>query len=107
MKEAKGSLGCGTFAIVVAFPTNAIGLTPTRVPSYSKMIMTMSEKTKPDQQASVPEGELHDQVPEWLASRLRRMCDRVMEEPMPDEFAALLDQLDKKERGQQETKERE
>ena len=59
-------------------------------------MMIMSEKTKPEQQASVPEGEPNE-VPEWLASQLRRMCTRVMEEPLPDEFAALLKQLENKE----------
>ena len=65
-------------------------------------MMIMSEKTKPDQQASLPEGEPTEQVPEWLASQLRRMCNRVMEEPLPDEFAALLQQLEKKERENKE-----
>jgi len=61
------------------------------------MTMIMSEKTKPDQQASTPQGEPNEQVPDWLASQLRRMCVRVMEEPVPDEFAALLKQLENKE----------
>jgi hypothetical protein len=69
-------------------------------------MMIMSEKTKPDQQASTPDGEPQDQVPEWLASQLRRMCDGVMAEPMPIELMALLDQIDKKERSQLEKKER-
>ena len=68
-------------------------------------MMIMSEKTKPDQQAALPEGEPTEQVPEWLASQLRRMCTRVMEEPLPDEFAALLKQLESKERENKERSE--
>ena len=60
-----------------------------------KTMMIMSEKTKPDQQASIPDDAPQEQVPEWLASKLRRMCDGVMAEPMPAEFMVLLDQLDK------------
>jgi hypothetical protein len=40
-----------------------------------------------------------EQVPEWLGNRLRRMFSDVMEEPVPDEFKALLKQLEDKERG--------
>lgn len=60
--------------------------------------MIMSEKIKPDPQAAVPE-EPNEQVPEWIASQLRRMNARVMEEQLPDEFIALLKQLENKERG--------
>jgi hypothetical protein len=60
--------------------------------------MIMSEKMKPDQ--AIPSGECApDQVPEWLGSRLRRMFNDVMDEPVPDEFKALLRQLEEKERG--------
>jgi len=53
---------------------------------------------KPDQ--AIPSGECApDQVPEWLGSRLRRMFNDVMDEPVPDEFKALLRQLEEKERG--------
>ena len=38
-------------------------------------------------------------VPEWLGSRLRQMFTDVMHEPVPDEFANLLKQLEDKERG--------
>ena len=34
--------------------------------------------------------------PEW-ASGLRRLYDSVVDEPLPDSFARLLDQLDEKE----------
>lgn len=40
-----------------------------------------------------------EQVPEWLGNRLRRMFTDVMDEPVPDEFKALLKQLEDKERG--------
>ena len=39
-----------------------------------------------------------ENVPEWLGSRLRQMFTEVMHEPVPDEFAALLKQLEDKER---------
>lgn len=61
-------------------------------------MMTMSEKIQPDQ--AMPSGESQpDQVPEWLGNRLRRMFNDVMDEPVPDEFVALLKQLEDKERG--------
>ena len=40
-----------------------------------------------------------EQVPDWLSNRLRRMFSDVMDEPVPDEFKALLKQLEDKERG--------
>jgi len=63
------------------------------------MMMIMSEKTKPDQQASVPEEEPSEQVPEWLASQLRRMNLKVMQEKLPEDFLKLLKELENKERG--------
>lgn len=36
--------------------------------------------------------------PEW-ASGLRRLYDSVVEEPLPDSFAKLLDQLDSRDNG--------
>lgn len=62
-------------------------------------MMTMSEKTKPEQPALAAEGEQGERVPDWLGGRLRRMFSDVMEEPVPDEFTALLKQLEEKERG--------
>jgi hypothetical protein len=59
----------------------------------------MSEKTKPEQAALATEGEPGEQVPDWLGGRLRRMFSEVMDEPVPDEFKALLKQLEDKERG--------
>ena len=60
--------------------------------------MIMSEKVKPDQ--AIPSGDGQpEQVPEWLGNRLRRMFNDVMNEPVPDEFKALLKQLEDKERG--------
>lgn len=60
----------------------------------------MSDKTKPDQRVAPSSGEtMPEQVPEWLGNRLRRMFTDVMDEPVPDEFKALLKQLEDKERG--------
>jgi hypothetical protein len=59
----------------------------------------MSEKTKPEQAASVPAIDQNEKVPDWLGGRLRRMFSEVMDEPVPDEFKALLKQLEDKERG--------
>lgn len=59
----------------------------------------MSDKIK-SEQAAVPSGEPPSEpVPEWLGNRLRRMFTEVMDEPVPDEFKALLKQLEDKERG--------
>jgi hypothetical protein len=62
--------------------------------------MIMTDKTKPDPTAA-PSGEnpAPDQVPDWLGNRLRRMFTEVMHEPVPDDFKALLKQLEDKERG--------
>ncbi|HVF17319.1 MAG TPA: NepR family anti-sigma factor [Steroidobacteraceae bacterium] len=59
----------------------------------------MSEKTKPEQAAAMQSGDPTEQVPDWLGGRLRRMFSEVMDEPVPDEFKALLKQLEDKERG--------
>ena len=40
-----------------------------------------------------------DPVPDWLGNRLRTMFSEVMDEPVPDEFKALLDKLEAKEKG--------
>jgi len=62
--------------------------------------MIMSDKTKPDEQAATASAAgTVEQLPEWLGNRLRRMFDDVMDEPVPDEFKALLKQLEDKERG--------
>jgi hypothetical protein len=37
-------------------------------------------------------------VPEWLGNRLRTMFSEVMDEPVPEEFKALLEKLDAKEK---------
>jgi hypothetical protein len=63
-----------------------------------RTMIIMSEKTKPEQ-AAVATGEPADQIPDWLGGRLRRMFSEVMDEPVPDEFKALLKQLEEKERG--------
>jgi hypothetical protein len=60
--------------------------------------MIMSEKIKPGEPVE-PALSPSEQVPDWLSSRLRRMFTEVMEEPVPDEFKALLKQLEDKERG--------
>lgn len=62
-------------------------------------MIIMSEKTKPDQAPIAAAGEKPDQIPDWLGGRLRRMFSEVMDEPVPDEFKALLKQLEEKERG--------
>ena len=58
--------------------------------------MIMSDKIKPDQATA---GESHSEpVPDWLGNRLKRMFTEVMDEPVPDEFKALLKQLEDKEK---------
>ena len=61
--------------------------------------MVMSEKTKPGEPPETAAAGSSEQVPDWLQSRLRRMFSDVMDEPVPDEFKALLKQLEDKERG--------
>lgn len=63
--------------------------------------MIMNEKTKPGESvaATAAPATPSEQVPDWLGNRLRRMFTDVMEEPVPDEFKALLQQLEDKERG--------
>jgi hypothetical protein len=61
--------------------------------------MVMSEKTKPGEHAETAAANPTEQVPDWLSNRLRRMFSDVMDEPVPDEFKALLKQLEDKERG--------
>jgi len=60
----------------------------------------MTEKIKRDPAAAEPDASSPaEQVPDWLSGRLRRMFTDVMDEPVPDEFKALLKQLEDKERG--------
>jgi hypothetical protein len=59
----------------------------------------MTEKIKPDPATLAAESAPPDPVPDWLSGRLRRMFTDVMDEPVPDEFKALLQQLEDKERG--------
>jgi hypothetical protein len=61
--------------------------------------MVMSEKTKPGEPSETAAANPSEQVPDWLSNRLRRMFSDVMDEPVPDEFKALLKQLEDKERG--------
>jgi Anti-sigma factor NepR len=61
--------------------------------------MIMSETIKPGDPPETAAASTPDQVPDWLTSRLRRMFADVMDEPVPDEFKALLKQLEDKERG--------
>jgi len=70
----------------------------------SDSAMIMSEKTKPGETASAAgtataAANPSEQIPDWLSNRLRRMFTEVMDEPVPDEFKALLKQLEDKERG--------
>ncbi|MDY0064817.1 MAG: NepR family anti-sigma factor [Steroidobacteraceae bacterium] len=60
--------------------------------------MIMSEKTKPSEPPTSATAGPPEQVPDWLSNRLRRMFTEVMDEPVPDEFKALLRQLEEKER---------
>lgn len=60
--------------------------------------MIMSDKIKPDEVASPPGDSPTEAVPDWLGNRLRRMFTEVMDEPVPDEFKALLKQLEDKEK---------
>lgn len=59
--------------------------------------MIMSEKLKPGDRP-IEAGNPSEQVPDWLSNRLRRMFTEVMDEPVPEEFTALLKQLEEKER---------
>ena len=68
-------------------------------PTHCAAMIIMSDKTKPDQAAPTSSDAPPEQVPDWLSNRLRRMFTDVMDEPMPDEFKALLKQLEDKERG--------
>jgi hypothetical protein len=61
--------------------------------------MVMSEKIKPGEPADKPAASPVEQIPDWLGNRLRRMFTDVMDEPVPEEFKALLKQLEEKERG--------
>jgi hypothetical protein len=61
--------------------------------------MVMSEKIKPGAPPETAPANTAEQVPDWLGNRLRRMFSDVMDEPVPDEFKALLKQLEDKERG--------
>jgi hypothetical protein len=62
--------------------------------------MIMNEKIKPGEPAAAA-GNPTEQVPDWLSNRLRRMFTDLMDEPVPDEFQALLRKLEEKERGSQ------
>ncbi len=59
----------------------------------------MWPQTQPSASASEPPATTPDVVPEWLGNRLRTMFSEVMDEPVPDEFKALLARLDEKEKG--------
>jgi hypothetical protein len=61
--------------------------------------MIMSDKIKPDSAEPASADATSEQVPDWLSNRLRRMFTDVMDEPVPDEFKALLKKLEDKERG--------
>jgi hypothetical protein len=61
--------------------------------------MVMSEKIKPGEPEASAAANPSEQVPDWLSNRLRRMFTEVMDEPVPDEFKALLRKLEEKERG--------
>ncbi|MET0660990.1 MAG: NepR family anti-sigma factor [Steroidobacteraceae bacterium] len=54
---------------------------------------------QPETNASETPAAPTESVPEWLGNRLRTMFSEVMDEPVPDEFKALLEKLDAKEKG--------
>jgi hypothetical protein len=66
---------------------------------HLQLAMIMSEQTKPGEPVDAPATSAVEQVPDWLGNRLKRMFTEVMDEPVPDEFKALLKQLEEKERG--------
>ena len=55
-------------------------------------------RPQPDANDSTPTAP-PDTVPEWLGNRLRTMFSEVMDEPVPDEFKALLAKLEAQEKG--------
>ena len=65
--------------------------------------MTSSkEKMWPETQTGTtepPAAAAQEAVPEWLGNRLRTMFSEVMDEPVPEEFKALLARLEAKEKG--------
>jgi len=91
----ESSLWRGTFSIARRCGSTTLLNRGVRTCVYPPA-MVMSDKIKPDPAAPVEPAE---QVPEWLGNRLRRMFNDVMDEPVPDEFKALLKQLEEKERG--------
>jgi hypothetical protein len=74
-------------------------MTRARAAPSAKPTMIMSEQTKPGEPVEASATSATEQVPDWLGSRLKRMFTDVMDEPVPDEFKALLKQLEDKERG--------
>lgn len=68
--------------------------TPTMTSSKENMWPQTQASAASEAPAAAP-----DVVPEWLGNRLRTMFSEVMDEPVPDEFKALLERLDEKEKG--------
>lgn len=68
-------------------------------PPWLDLAMIMSEKIEPTEPESTAAANPSEQVPDWLSNRLRRMFTEVMDEPVPEEFKALLRKLEEKERG--------
>jgi hypothetical protein len=97
MSYNKGSRINGTFSKIERFgaPQSDRRYAWRSVPTTN----TMTDKTKLDPAAAALENTSPDPVPDWLSGRLRRMFTDVMDEPVPDEFKALLKQLEDKERG--------
>ncbi len=52
--------------------------------------MIMSEQTKPGESVEAPATSATEQVPRLARFAQKRMFTDVMDEPMPDEFKALL-----------------
>ena len=52
------------------------------------------KKSRRATSSALGRGSRADQATAQIGSRLRKMYDDVVDEPIPDEFKALLDQLD-------------
>ncbi len=53
------------------------------------------KKSRRPASATLGRGSSADQATAQIGSRLRKIYDDVVDEPIPDEFKALLDQLEK------------
>jgi Anti-sigma factor NepR len=73
-------------------------MTKTKQPNDdSELTMSPAPNSGSHAGPETAEGET-DPVPEWLQKGLKRLYTDVMDEPVPDDFARLLRQLEEKER---------